>query len=199
MKSVALTIGVSWLTNTEGEKKGVCFFFFCFPPNVPKHPWAVPCEEAQSCSGGAFPGKWTVLSEMMLPKKKRHNPLDVKGSTDFWLLSKLWRGQERSRAHPQPVDAALDSDALALDVAWGRQPFPRDLAPTRGSQGWWPPIHSQRELDVISKARELRAARGRRQLLGRSGPTFPSAFERSKNPIGFLGSLPSSRLVHDLP
>lgn len=118
-----------------------------------------------------------MLSEMMLPKKKkRHNPLDVKGSTDFLLLSKLWRGQERSRAHPHPVDAALDSDALALDVAWGcgraSSLFPETWLQRRGSQGWWAPVYSQKQSGC---AQQTQGAQGcTRQLPGRNAvPHFP--------------------------
>lgn len=56
MKSVALTIGACRPTNTEGEKKGLCFFFFflssffCFSPNVSKHPRAVPSEHGSAAA-----------------------------------------------------------------------------------------------------------------------------------------------------
>lgn len=141
---------------------------------------------------------------MMLPEKKRHNPLDVKGSTDFSLLSKLWRGQERSRAHPHPVDAALDSDALALDVAWGRgragSLFPETWLQRRGSQGWRAPTCSQKQLGCGQQTQGAQGCTRQAAATGEErGPTFPSAFEQSRNPISFLGSLPSSRLVHGLP
>lgn len=137
-------------------------------------------------------------------KKKRHNPLDVKGSSDFSLLSKLWRGQERSRAHPQPVDAALDSDALALDVAWGRgragSLFPEAWLQRTGSQGRRAPMRSQKQFRCGQQTQGAQGCTRRAAAAGEQhGPTFPSAFERSRNPISFLGSLPLSGLVHGLP
>lgn len=137
-------------------------------------------------------------------KKKRHNPQDVKGSSDFSLLSKLWRGQERSRAHPHPVDAALDSDALALDVAGGRgrasSLFPETWLQWRGSQGWRAPVCSQKQFGCGQQTQGAQGCTRRAAAAGKErGPKFPSAFERSRNPISFLGSLPSSRLVHGLP
>lgn len=145
-----------------------------------------------------------MLAEMMLPKKKRHNPLDVKGSTDFSLLSKLWRGQERSWAHPHTVDAALDSGTLALDVAWGRgrasSLFLETWPQQRGSQGWQAPIYSQKQFGCGQQTQGAQGCVRRAAAAGEErGPTFPSAFKWSTNPISFLGSLPSSRLVHGLP
>lgn len=133
---------------------------------------------------------------MMLPKKKRHNPLDVKGSSDFSLLSKLWRGQERSRAHPRPVDAALDSDTHWHWTSRGAVGGPAAFSQRPGSSGGGAKAGGlqcapRSSSDVLSKPGELRAPRGGRQLPGRSAvPHFPLPSSGAGIPSASWGVFP---------